>query len=41
MPVSVKLECSRRLNHGEVVAGPSYELQSNRKIIFGEAAGNG
>ena len=41
MPVGVKLEGSRRLNHGEVVARTSHELQSNGKIIFGEAAGNG
>ena len=40
MPLGVKLECSRGLNHGEVVAGPSYELKSNRKIILCEAAGN-
>ena len=40
MPLGVKLECSRRLNHGDVVARASHELQSNWKITFGEAAGN-
>ena len=40
VPVGVKLERSRRLNHGEIVARPAHELQSNGKIIFSEAAGD-
>jgi len=40
MPVGVKLEGSRRLDHGKVVARAAYKLQANRKIIFCEAAGH-
>ena len=41
VPVGVKLERSRGLNHGEIVACAPYELQAYGKIIFGEAARNG
>jgi len=37
MPVGVELEGSRSLDHGEIIAGSSHKLQSNRKIIFGES----
>ena len=40
MPIGVKLEGSRRLNHGKVVTGARDELQTRGQIIFGEAAGN-
>jgi hypothetical protein len=41
MPFGVKLECSRRLNHREIVSSLSHELQSNREILVRKAAGNG
>src|SRR5277367_6608630 len=40
VPVGVKLEGSRRLNHSEVIACSPDELQTYGKIIFREAAGN-
>jgi hypothetical protein len=40
MPLGVKLEGSRRLNHGEIVASPCHKLQTNGQIMFGEAAGH-
>ena len=39
MPVRVKLKRPCRLNDGEIITGASNELQSNGKIVFGEAAG--
>ena len=41
MPVGVKLECSRRFDHGEVVSRTSHELQANGKIIFSKATRHG
>src|ERR1700681_4042968 len=41
MPVGVKLKRPCRLNDGEIIPGASYELQTNGKIVFGEATGYG
>src|SRR6267142_4581334 len=41
MPVSVLLKDARGLDDGDIVTSASHELQSHRKILVGETAGNG
>src|SRR6267378_4687247 len=41
MPVGVLLKDTRGLDNRDIVASASHELQSHRKILVGETAGNG
>lgn len=41
MPVGMRLECSPRLDDGEIVTGSAHKLQSDRKILIRESARNG
>src|SRR6266403_3956591 len=41
VPVSVLLKDARGLDDGDIVTSASHELQSHRKILVGETAGNG
>src|SRR5258706_4044594 len=40
MPVSVQLVGARGLDYGNIIAGPSHELQAHGKILFRKAARN-
>src|SRR5712671_907297 len=41
MPIGVLLKDARGLDNGDIVTSASHELQTHRKILVGETAGNG